>query len=64
MAEVLGVTVEDILGLPSARRVVRPGGRTRQVFEAVARLPRRRQQKIVEVVEALIAQHTASQAHA
>jgi hypothetical protein len=30
----------------------------RRVFEAVAKLPRRQQQKIVEVVEALVSQHS------
>jgi transcriptional regulator with XRE-family HTH domain len=60
MAQVLGVTVEDVLGMPTARRMTTPGGKTRQVFEAVSRLPRRQQQKIVEVVQALVAQHTAN----
>ena len=57
IAKALGVTVEQLLGEPTARRVATPGGKARQVFEAVSRLPRRQQQKIVEVVEALIAQH-------
>lgn len=57
IAKALGVTVETLLGEPVARRVTVPGGKARQVFEAVSRLPRRQQQKIVEVVEALVAQH-------
>lgn len=57
IAKALGVTVEQLLGEPVARRVATPGGKARQVFEAVSRLPRRQQQKIVEVVEALVAQH-------
>ena len=57
MARALGVTVEDILGEPKARRTTGPGGKAGRVFEKVSRLPRRQQQKIVEVVEALVAQH-------
>jgi transcriptional regulator with XRE-family HTH domain len=61
MAKVLGVTVEELLGQPKPARVSGPGGRARQLFEAVSRLPRRQQQKIVEVVEALVAQQVHDQ---
>ena len=44
MAKALGVTVEQLLGEPVARRTATPGGKARQVFEAVSRLPRRQQQ--------------------
>ena len=57
MSKALGVTVEQLLGEPVARRSTSPAGKARQVFDAVSRLPRRQQQKIVEVVEALVAQH-------
>ena len=57
MASALGVTVEELLGQPKPRRVVSPGGRLNQAFQRVAKLPRRQQQKIAEVVEALLAQH-------
>lgn len=57
MARVLGVTVEELLGEPKPRGVVAPGGKLGRAFTAVSRLPRRRQQKIVEVVEALVAQN-------
>jgi transcriptional regulator with XRE-family HTH domain len=60
MAKALGVTVEELLGQAKPSRVTAPGGRARQVFEAVSRLPRRQQQKIVEVVEALVAQQKAA----
>jgi transcriptional regulator with XRE-family HTH domain len=56
MAKALGVTVEELLGQAKPSRVSGPGGRARQLFEAVSRLPRRQQQKIVDVVEALVAQ--------
>ena len=54
MAKALGVTVEELLGEPKPRRATAPGGKARQMFDAVSRLPRRQQQKIVEVVEALV----------
>jgi len=57
IAKALGVSVEELLGEPKVRRAATPAGKTRQVFESVSRLPRRQQQKIIEVVEALIAQH-------
>lgn len=54
IATALGVTVEDLLGLPKSRNSA-PGGKARRLFEAVSKLPRRQQTKIVEVVEALLA---------
>jgi len=57
MAQALGVTVEELLGVPKSRRGTAPSSRTGRAFEAVARLPRRQQKKIVEVVEAFVAQH-------
>lgn len=54
MAAALGVTVEELLGHEKPRRAAAPGGKMRQVFEQVQKLPRRRQDKIVEVVEALL----------
>lgn len=46
MARVLGVTVEEVLGLKAPRKVASPAGRPGRTFEAVAKLPRRKQQKI------------------
>ena len=57
LAKALGVTVEDLLGHPTAKRRVSPAGKLGVVFEAVGQLPRRQQEKILDVVRALIAQH-------
>lgn len=57
MAKALGVTVEELLGEPKARRAPAPGGKVRQVFEAVTKLPRRQQQKIIDMAEAFITQY-------
>ncbi len=62
MAKALGVTVEELLGEPKARRSPAPGGKVGQVFESVTKLPRRQQQKIIEVVEALVSQHSGKAA--
>jgi hypothetical protein len=65
MARTLGVTVEELLGLPPSRkRNGAPPGKLGRLFEAVARLPRRQQQKIIDVVEALVERHAKGRPHA
>ena len=58
MARTLGVSVEEILGSSgdSPKRPAVPGGRVGQVFGKVSKLPRRQQKKILDVVEAFVAQ--------
>jgi transcriptional regulator with XRE-family HTH domain len=56
LAQALGVTVEELLGQDKPKRAANPGGKVRHVFAQVQRLPRRQQDKIVEVVTALLAQ--------
>ena len=57
IATLLGVTVEELLGQNSTpRRSTAPTGKARQAFEAVTKLPRRQQDQILKVVEALVAQ--------
>lgn len=61
LAEALRTSVDELLGKTASKsRGGGPAGKMRQVFEAVSRLPRRQQQKIAEVVEALVAQHSVS----
>jgi transcriptional regulator with XRE-family HTH domain len=62
LATALGVTVEEILGLPRSRQGPTPGGKLGQIFESASRLPRSQQQKIIEMAEAYIAQY--EQGHA
>ena len=59
MATALGVPVEALLGQPGPRRNGIPGGKLGQVFQQVGRLPRRQQDKIIEVVQALVAQRAS-----
>jgi len=59
LASVLGVTIEDLLkedieNAPPRQKI--PAGRLGQTFETVAQLPRRQQTKILDVVDALLAQ--------
>jgi len=58
MAQVLGVRVEALLGeeLPRFRRSG-PVGRVQKVFEEVSKLPRRQQDKVVEIISALVEQY-------
>ena len=53
LAAALNVSADELLGIKPARQSG-PTGRVRQVFDAVAALPRRQQQKIVDVVEAFV----------
>jgi len=51
LARALDITADELLGIRPARQAG-PSGRVRQVFDAVAALPRRQQQKILDVIEA------------
>jgi transcriptional regulator with XRE-family HTH domain len=61
MAKVLGVTVEELLGQPKSR-VITPGGRARQLFEAVSKLPRRQQDKVLDILEPFVRQQVSKAA--
>lgn len=54
---ILQVSADELHGTKTPKEnTSAPQGRARRVFEEVARLPRRQQEKVLEVVEALIAQ--------
>jgi len=58
MAKALGVTVEELLGhAPSRKRTGPPPGKLGQLFDNVARLPRRQQEKIIELLEPYVSHH-------
>lgn len=61
LAQALGVSVDELLGVtpPKPKRTVAKG-RLQQVFEEASKLPRRQQQKIVEMAEGFIALHKSS----
>jgi transcriptional regulator with XRE-family HTH domain len=62
LATLYGVSVEEVLGQPKLRNVPPSSGRMGRVLEAASRLPRRQQQKIIDMAEAYIAQY--EQGHA
>lgn len=56
MAQTLGVTVDELLGVaPPKRRVAK--GQLQEVFQEASRLPRRQQQKLAEFIRVFIAQN-------
>ncbi len=58
LAEALGVSIDHLLGLEkSPQRGAGPTGKAKKVFEAVSKLPRHQQKKIIDVVESFVAQH-------
>lgn len=57
IAKALGVTVEELLGEAKPKRNSSGGGRLGQVFERVSHLPRRQQQKVIEMAEGFLALH-------
>lgn len=60
LAGILGTTAAELLGEASPRRAANtPSGRLGQNIEAISKLPRRRQTKILEVMEAMLAQQGA-----
>jgi transcriptional regulator with XRE-family HTH domain len=63
LTKALGISLEELLGQQKPRRSSPPAGKVGAVFEAVSKLPRRQQQKILEVVEALLSQHSSSTTH-
>jgi transcriptional regulator with XRE-family HTH domain len=61
MAEILGVSVDTLLGEnPRAKAAAAaPAGRARLAFAAVSKMPKRQQEKILSVVEAFVGQAKA-----
>lgn len=58
LAKALGVPMETILGTkPVQLNKKGPNGRVRKVFDDVAKLPRRQQDKVIEFVSAFVKQY-------
>jgi transcriptional regulator with XRE-family HTH domain len=55
LADILGVKVEDFFRSDEPAKRGGPVGRAKRAFEVVSKLPRSQQQKILDVVDALIA---------
>jgi transcriptional regulator with XRE-family HTH domain len=60
VAAALNTSAAELLnGSESKARGTGPAGRAKLMFETVSKLPRKQQQKILDVVQALVAQHQA-----
>jgi len=57
LADVLGVRIEELLDVqaPSGRRAP-AASQAKRLFEEVQKLPRRQQQKVLDVVSAIVEQ--------
>ena len=59
LSDALAISVDELLGRgASAKQRGGPVGRARRVFDEVSALSRAQQRKILDVVEALVAQHS------
>ena len=54
LAGILGTTVGELIGEAPQKRPATPRGKLHQVFEAVSKLPRRQQTKILDIVEPFV----------
>lgn len=59
-ANILGVTVEELLGLPKSRKNPIPGGKLGQAFEQATKLPRSKQEKVIALLDAFVTAHAHS----
>lgn len=58
LSGILGISTDELLGTRSRRApAVQPAGRARQLFDAVSKLPRRQQEKILDILEPFVARH-------
>jgi transcriptional regulator with XRE-family HTH domain len=61
LVKLLNVSVDTLVsGNEIPEKETGPKGKVRKIFEAVSRLPRRQQEKIVEVVEAFVEKKIAT----
>ena len=63
LAAALGVSIEAFFESPAKTKTLKkrgPAGKAQQVFELVSQLPKPRQDRILGVVEALLAQETVA----
>jgi transcriptional regulator with XRE-family HTH domain len=56
LAEVLGVSMDELLNFKAPKPKAGPKGKVKEAFEAVSKLPRRQQEHVLKVVNALVAQ--------
>jgi len=57
LAQILGVSTDELLNFRPARSGSGPKGKARQLFDAVSKLPRRQQEKIFAILEPFVREH-------
>jgi transcriptional regulator with XRE-family HTH domain len=61
LSEALGISADELLGIkPPAPKRQAAKGRLQQVFEEVSKLPRRQQQKVIEMAEGFLSLHKST----
>jgi len=60
IAKALGTTVEELLGESKKKQKSPNGSRLGRVFERVSQLPRRQQDKVIEMAEGFLSLHDKS----
>ena len=56
VAGILKVSVEHLFGIAAPKTTSGPSGKIRKSFEEVSKLPRRKQDQIINVINALVTQ--------
>ena len=64
IASALGVSVQELLGEAAPKRSSAPAGKLGRVVESLSKLPRKQQEKMVEMIETLLAGHQAKSSKA
>ena len=61
LSEILDISADELLGTSKAKpRPSKPSGKAGRLFDAVAKMPRRQQEKIVAVLEPFVNEHRKS----
>jgi len=62
LARTFGVTVEDLIGMPAARSAGKrcPAPKLQQQLERITRLPKTRQRFVMQMIDIVLPQQTAS----
>ena len=61
LSEVLRVSIDELLGKTPSKRSTGPTGRAQKLFEEVSMLPRRKQERILAMVEDMLIAQAAKQ---
>jgi transcriptional regulator with XRE-family HTH domain len=64
LASLLGVSVEEVLGQPRPKRAPVAPGKLGRLVETLGKLPRRQQDKMIDMIETLLAGHQAKSSKA